>query len=152
MDFLLLSSLPFLSSRPEPACLRQVPRALEFPAVFAGAERSLTAVRQLEGSLFAGLEFASEDINRATSNHVFVIAGAGGVVVTVGEGEAGGGGVAVDGAAEGAAFAGGVGVVSVEGVNLFGAGFNVNFTPRLAFSSTVRCKSKSAMSTLLSPV
>src|SRR5579863_7276413 len=143
VDFLLLSSLPFLSSRPEPACLRQVPRALEFPAVFAGAERSLTAVRQLEGSLFAGLEFASEDINRATSNHVFVIAG---------EGEAGGGGVAVDGAAEGAAFAGGVGVVSVEGVNLFGAGFNVNFTPRLAFSSTVRSKSKSAMSTLLSPV
>src|SRR5579863_1307278 len=65
VDFLLLSSLPFLSSRPEPACLRQVPRALEFPAVFAGAGRSLTAVRQLEGSLFAGLEFASKDVNRA---------------------------------------------------------------------------------------
>ena len=54
LDFLLLSSLPFLSSRPEPVCLRQVPRALEFPAVFAGAGRSLTAVRQLEGSLVAG--------------------------------------------------------------------------------------------------
>ena len=68
VDFLLLSSLPFLSSRPEPVCLRQVPRALEFPAVFAGAGRSLTAVGQLEGSPFAGLEFASKDVNRASGS------------------------------------------------------------------------------------
>jgi hypothetical protein len=40
-----------------------VPRISAFPSVFAGAGRSLTAVRQAEKSLFVGFNLARQDIS-----------------------------------------------------------------------------------------
>ena len=101
-----------------------------------------------------------QSVKHCQTSYVLVVAGdAVGDGVTEGSGVCAGDcagdcvreGVAL-GVPAGALFAGGAAVVPVEGVNLFGFVFNVNRTPRLAFSSTVFCKSKFAKSTLLSPV